>query len=113
MEKFSYKNASTGEFLCPLTFTLMPSLSHPHTHTLTLTPSHPHTLTPSHPHTLTLTPSLSLSLTPSHHHTLLEDLWAHLGEASGQPVATVMSTWTQQMGYPVLMVEGRQVRVRG
>lgn len=70
---------------------------HFHFHILTLTPSRPHT---TRTHTLTL----------SHHHTLLEDLWAHLGEASGQPVATVMSTWTQQMGYPVLMVEGRQVR---
>ena len=39
-----------------------------------------------------------------------EDLWAHLAEASGKPVATVMSTWTQQMGYPVLSVEGKQVK---
>ena len=39
-----------------------------------------------------------------------EDLWAHLAETSGKPVATVMSTWTQQMGYPVLSVEGRQVK---
>lgn len=37
-----------------------------------------------------------------------EDLWFHLGEASGSPVADVMSTWTKQMGYPVLSVEGKQ-----
>ena len=35
-----------------------------HTHTITLTPSHHHTLTPSHPYTITLTPSHSH--TPSH-----------------------------------------------
>ena len=38
-----------------------------------------------------------------------EDLWRCLGEASGQPVDEVMSTWTKQMGYPVLDVQRRQV----
>ncbi len=32
------------------------------------------------------------------------DLWAALGEASGQPVAEMMNTWVQQTGYPVLDV---------
>ena len=31
-----------------------------------------------------------------------EDLWAALGEASGQPVSDVMGTWTKQTGYPLL-----------
>jgi len=39
-----------------------------------------------------------------------EDLWAHLEEASKKPIATVMSTWTKQLGYPVLSVEGKQVK---
>ena len=30
------------------------------------------------------------------------DLWNALGEASGQPVAEIMDTWTSQTGYPVL-----------
>ncbi len=30
------------------------------------------------------------------------DLWNALGEASGQPVAAIMDTWTSQTGYPVL-----------
>ena len=38
-----------------------------------------------------------------------EDLWAHLSEASGKPVAEVMSAWTQKLGYPVLSVDGKQV----
>ncbi len=36
--------------------------------------------------------------------TFTEDLWAALGEASGKPVAEIMSTWTKQMGFPVLKV---------
>jgi puromycin-sensitive aminopeptidase len=36
------------------------------------------------------------------------DLWAHLEEASQKPVAEVMSTWTKQLGYPVISVEGKQ-----
>ena len=38
-----------------------------------------------------------------------EDLWEALENASGKPVATVMSTWTKQMGFPVLSVEAKQV----
>ena len=38
------------------------------------------------------------------------DLWAHLETTSGKPVADVMSTWTQQLGYPVITVEAKQVR---
>ena len=30
------------------------------------------------------------------------DLWNSLGEASGQPVAEIMDSWTSQTGYPVL-----------
>ena len=40
-----------------------------------------------------------------------EDLWEALEAASSKPVAKVMSTWTKQMGYPVLTVEGKQVRL--
>lgn len=36
------------------------------------------------------------------------DLWDCLGEASGKPVATVMNTWTKQMGFPVLNVDSKQ-----
>ncbi len=35
-----------------------------------------------------------------------EDLWKALGEASGKPVKTMMDSWTKQVGYPVLSVEG-------
>ena len=37
-----------------------------------------------------------------------QDLWTALEEASGQPVTTIMDTWTGQMGYPVLKVETRR-----
>ena len=40
---------------------------------------------------------------------LLDDLWAYLEEASQKPVTKVMRTWTQQLGYPVITVEGKQV----
>ena len=33
-----------------------------------------------------------------------EDLWAALGETSGQPVAAIMDTWVKQTGYPMLDV---------
>ena len=36
--------------------------------------------------------------------TFTEDLWGALGEASGKPVQEIMSTWTKQMGFPVLKV---------
>ena len=34
-----------------------------------------------------------------------EDLWSALESASGEPVTSIMNTWTKQMGYPVLQVE--------
>ncbi|XP_019871557.2 puromycin-sensitive aminopeptidase isoform X1 [Aethina tumida] len=37
--------------------------------------------------------------------TFTEDLWAALEEASNKPVGDVMSTWTKQMGFPVVTVE--------
>ncbi|XP_063975639.1 puromycin-sensitive aminopeptidase isoform X2 [Diachasmimorpha longicaudata] len=37
-----------------------------------------------------------------------EDLWAALEEASNKPIRAVMSTWTKQMGFPVLKVDERQ-----
>ncbi|XP_078620093.1 puromycin-sensitive aminopeptidase-like isoform X4 [Branchiostoma floridae x Branchiostoma japonicum] len=40
--------------------------------------------------------------------TFTEDLWASLGEASGKPVDKIMSTWTKQMGFPVLEVSATQ-----
>ena len=36
--------------------------------------------------------------------TFTEDLWGALGEASGKPIEKIMSTWTKQMGFPVLKV---------
>ena len=37
-----------------------------------------------------------------------EDLWDSLEEASKKPVRSIMSTWTRQMGYPVINVTSRQ-----
>jgi puromycin-sensitive aminopeptidase len=37
--------------------------------------------------------------------TFTEDLWQALGEASGKPVEDIMSTWTKQMGFPVITVK--------
>jgi puromycin-sensitive aminopeptidase len=34
-----------------------------------------------------------------------EDLWAALEQVSGQPVKTIMDTWTKQPGYPVVHVQ--------
>ena len=36
---------------------------------------------------------------------LTQDLWSALEEASGQPVTSIMGSWTKQMGYPVLKIE--------
>ena len=36
--------------------------------------------------------------------TFTEDLWEALAKASSKPVHDIMSTWTKQMGYPVLTV---------
>ncbi|MCH8351430.1 MAG: M1 family metallopeptidase [Chloroflexi bacterium] len=41
-----------------------------------------------------------------------EDLWSALAEASGQPVTSIMDTWTKQIGYPVLSVESDRVAGR-
>ena len=35
---------------------------------------------------------------------MTEDLWDALGSASNKPVNEIMSTWTKQMGFPVLKV---------
>ncbi|XP_013146811.1 PREDICTED: aminopeptidase M1 isoform X2 [Papilio polytes] len=40
--------------------------------------------------------------------TFTEDLWAALEEASKKPVGAVMSTWTKQMGFPVVQVCSEQ-----
>lgn len=37
--------------------------------------------------------------------TFTEDLWAALEEASKKPVGAIMSTWTKQMGFPVISVK--------
>ncbi|KAJ8958114.1 hypothetical protein NQ318_006043 [Aromia moschata] len=39
--------------------------------------------------------------------TFTEDLWAALEEASKKPVGAVMSTWTKQMGFPVVKVTSK------
>lgn len=40
--------------------------------------------------------------------TLTEDLWKALGEASSKPVPAVMSTWTEQKGFPVINVSSQR-----
>ncbi|KAG6444849.1 puromycin-sensitive aminopeptidase [Manduca sexta] len=40
--------------------------------------------------------------------TFTEDLWSALEEASNKPVGAVMSTWTKQMGFPVVEVNSEQ-----
>ncbi|KAM8947367.1 puromycin-sensitive aminopeptidase [Pelodytes ibericus] len=37
-----------------------------------------------------------------------EDLWESLEQASGKPIAAVMSTWTKQMGFPLIYVDSEQ-----
>ena len=39
--------------------------------------------------------------------TQTEDLWASLETASGKPVAKVMTTWTSQMGFPLIHVSSK------
>jgi aminopeptidase N len=34
------------------------------------------------------------------------DLWQAWSDASNQDIGKLMSTWTQQMGYPLINVEG-------
>jgi len=36
------------------------------------------------------------------------DLWASLGEASGKPIDSIMSTWTSQMGFPLITVSSEK-----
>merc|ERR1712051_150749 len=43
----------------------------------------------------------------SYKNTQTEDLWASLKTASGKPVGKVMTTWTSQMGFPLIHVESR------
>ncbi len=45
--------------------------------------------------------------THSYKNTQTEDLWASLETASGKPVGKVMTTWTSQMGFPLVHVESR------
>jgi puromycin-sensitive aminopeptidase len=40
--------------------------------------------------------------------TFTEDLWSALEEASNKPVRAVMSSWTKQMGFPVVKVTSEQ-----
>ncbi|KAF5273236.1 hypothetical protein FQA39_LY07567 [Lamprigera yunnana] len=40
--------------------------------------------------------------------TFTEDLWQALEEASEKPVGAVMSTWTKQMGFPVVQVSSKR-----
>ena len=40
--------------------------------------------------------------------TQTEDLWRALGDASGKPIEQIMSTWTKQMGFPVIKVSSVQ-----
>ena len=41
--------------------------------------------------------------------TFTEDLWSALEEASNKPVGAVMSTWTKQMGFPVVKILNEQI----
>jgi puromycin-sensitive aminopeptidase len=44
----------------------------------------------------------------SYKNTVTENLWSHLAKASNKPVNEVMSSWTLQMGYPLLTVTEEQ-----
>ncbi|MEQ2197453.1 hypothetical protein XENOCAPTIV_029748, partial [Xenoophorus captivus] len=39
----------------------------------------------------------------------VEDLWDSLEQASGKPIAAVMSSWTKQMGFPIIVVDQEQI----
>ncbi|XP_028674237.1 puromycin-sensitive aminopeptidase [Erpetoichthys calabaricus] len=43
-----------------------------------------------------------------HRNASTEDLWDCLEQSSGKPIAAVMSTWTRQMGFPIIFVEQEQ-----
>lgn len=34
-----------------------------------------------------------------------KDLWAALEEASSKPIKTIMPSWTEQMGFPLITIE--------
>ncbi|XP_026480740.1 puromycin-sensitive aminopeptidase [Ctenocephalides felis] len=40
--------------------------------------------------------------------TFTKDLWTALEQASGKPIGAVMSTWTQQVGFPMVSVTAKQ-----
>lgn len=44
----------------------------------------------------------------SYKNTITENLWSHLAKASNKPVNEVMSTWTLQMGFPLVTVTEEQ-----
>ncbi|MBN3293815.1 PSA aminopeptidase, partial [Polypterus senegalus] len=44
-----------------------------------------------------------------HRNASTEDLWDCLEQSSGKPIAAVMSTWTKQMGFPIIFVDQEQV----
>ena len=46
-------------------------------------------------------------MTHSYQNTQTEDLWASLETASGKPVGKVMTTWTSQMGFPLIRVDSK------
>ncbi|XP_043910903.1 puromycin-sensitive aminopeptidase [Protopterus annectens] len=43
-----------------------------------------------------------------HRNAKTEDLWASLEEASKKPIGAMMSTWTKQMGFPLICVKEEQ-----
>ncbi|KAG2460657.1 PSA aminopeptidase, partial [Polypterus senegalus] len=43
-----------------------------------------------------------------HRNASTEDLWDCLEQSSGKPIAAVMSTWTKQMGFPIIFVDQEQ-----
>uniref|UniRef100_A0A3P9IH36 Aminopeptidase n=1 Tax=Oryzias latipes TaxID=8090 RepID=A0A3P9IH36_ORYLA len=43
-----------------------------------------------------------------HKNASTEDLWECLEQASGKPIAAVMSSWTKQMGFPIIAVDQEQ-----
>uniref|UniRef100_A0A4W5RNT6 Aminopeptidase n=1 Tax=Hucho hucho TaxID=62062 RepID=A0A4W5RNT6_9TELE len=43
-----------------------------------------------------------------HKNAATEDLWDCLEQASGKPIALVMSSWTKQMGFPIIVVDQEQ-----
>lgn len=49
----------------------------------------------------------NLFISPTH--PASEDLWDCLEQASGKPIAAVMSSWTKQMGFPIIVVDQEQV----